>query len=408
MNWIESIPTKEMVAWRRWFHQHPELSFEEQETSNFIFDKLQSFGVYDLERPTPTSVVATLHGGGGDGPAIALRADIDALPVQEETGLPFASEHDGVMHACGHDAHAAMLLATAAILARQKDSLAGTVKLIFQHAEELAPGGAQQLVEAGVMEGVDEVYGMHVIPNLPSGSLGVIKSDYATTAADGFFLTIHGKGGHASSPHLAIDPIVIASELVLALQTAVSRSIAPDDYAVLTIGAFNAGMAPNIIADTASLAASIRTTRSDTRVLVERRVREIVEGVVTSGGATYELDYVHSYGALANTPALADEVKRSAQKVLGESLVYDSPMLAASEDFSAYTKVVPGTYLILGVGMAEDGFGAPNHNPQFKIDEAALENGVKVEVQIVLDRLSAEMAVAKAGGFVPVEAGEAA
>ncbi|MBY0121117.1 M20 family metallopeptidase [Bacillus sp. S/N-304-OC-R1] len=385
-NWFEKIPTENIIEWRRHLHQNPELSFKEFKTSQFIYDTLSSFPNLEITRPTETSVVAKLVGGAGDGKTIALRADIDALPITEEADIDFRSNHDGVMHACGHDTHTAMLLGAAYVLAEMKDDLAGTVKFIFQHAEEQVPGGAQQLVHAGVLDGVDEIYGIHIMPNLTVGSIGVV-SGVATTAADGFFLKIQGKGSHASTPELSVDPIVVGAEIVMALQTIVSRNVKPSDMAVLSIGEFHSGQAPNIIADTARLSCSIRTTSEEVRNLMENRVKSVIEHITAAHGATYDLDYVRGYSPLYNDPDLAQKAKASAEKVLGKELVYDAPMLMASEDFSAYTNVIPGCFLFLGGGKEEQGCGYMNHHPKFKILDESLAYGTKVEVQVILDLL---------------------
>lgn len=387
MDWFDQIPVEKITEWRRHLHQNPELSFKEYKTSQFIYDTLSTFPNLELSRPTETSVIATLVGAAGEGKTIALRADMDALPVQEETDVEFKSVNDGVMHACGHDTHVAMLLGAASVLSGMKDRIAGTVKFIFQHAEEQVPGGAQQLVDAGVLEGVDEIYGIHILPRLKAGSLGVVTTGYATTAADGFFLKIQGRGSHASTPELSIDPVVVGSHIVMALQTVVSRNVKPSEMAALSIGEFHSGQAPNIIADTASLSCSIRSTNEEVRDLIEERVKKVIHSVADAYGATVELDYIRGYSALYNTPELAFKAKESATKVLGEDLVYDSPMLMASEDFSAYTKVVPGCYMFLGGGLEEEGCGFMNHHPKFNILEKSLVNGTKVEVQLILDLL---------------------
>ncbi|WP_042350698.1 M20 metallopeptidase family protein [Bacillus massiliigorillae] len=387
MDWFEQIPTEKIVEWRRHLHRNPELSFKEFETSQYIYDTLLTFPNLELARPTATSVVATLVGGAGEGKTIALRADMDALPIQEESDVEFKSTKDNVMHACGHDTHVAMLLGAAKVLSEMKDKLAGTVKFIFQHAEEQVPGGAQELVDAGVLKDVDQIYGIHILPKLVAGSLGVVTTGYATTAADGFFLKIQGKGSHASTPELSIDPIVVGSQMVMALQTIVSRNVKPSEMAALSIGEFHSGQAANIIADTASLSCSIRTTSEEVRDLMEERVKKIIDQVASTYGATYELDYIRGYSALYNTPELAQLAKASAIKALGEELVYDSPMLMASEDFSAYTKVIPGCYMFLGGGLDEEGCGFMNHHPKFKILEESMVNGTKVEVQLILDLL---------------------
>lgn len=389
-NWIDQIPTEEIVAWRRHLHENPELSYQEIETSQFIFDTLSSFSGLTLDRPTKTSVVATLKGEAGEGEGevktIALRADMDALPVKEEADVDFPSKKEGLMHACGHDAHVAMLLGAAKVLSEMKNQLAGTVKFIFQHAEEMIPGGAQELVDVGVLNGVDEIYGIHIFPTMKKGSIG-IADGWATIAADGFYLNIQGKGSHASTPELSVDPIVIGSEIVLALQTIMSRNVKPNDNAMLSIGEFHSGQDPNIIADTANLSCSIRTRNDETRDKIEERVKTIIEHVTAAHGATYELDYIRGYSALFNSHEQVVKAKQSATKILGEELVYDAETLMGSEDFSAYTKVVPGCFIFLGAGTEEDGCEYFNHHPKFKILEETMFNGTKVEVQLVLDLL---------------------
>lgn len=389
-NWLDRIPTDQIIEWREYLHQHPELSFKEFKTSQYIYDTLSTFPNLQLTRPTPTSVVATLVGTAGEGKTIALRADMDALPIKEESNVDFKSLNDGVMHACGHDTHVAMLLGAASVLSGMKDEIAGTVKFIFQHAEEQVPGGAHELVDVGVLKDVDQIFGIHILPRLKAGSLGVVTTGYTTTAADGFFLKIQGKGSHASTPELSIDPIIVGSHLVMALQTIVSRNVPAHEMAILSVGEFHSGQAPNIIADTANLSCSIRTTNEEIRTLMEKRVREVVDNIAAVYGATVELDYVRGYSAVYSTPSLAQSALESAKKVLGEDLVYESPMLMASEDFSAYTNVVPGCFMFLGGGLEEEGCGYMNHHPKFKVLNEALVNGTKVEVQLILDLLGSK------------------
>ncbi len=388
-SWFNDIPKEKVIEWRRHIHQNPELSFKEFRTAQYVYDILESFDCYKLDRLTETSVLATLEGTAGPGKTILLRADIDALPVPEETGLPFASVNDGVSHACGHDTHTAMLLGTAAVLAKHRDKIAGTVKLIFQHAEELAPGGAQELVDKGICDDVDEVYGLHIIPNLKCGQINVCFDDQVTTSADGFFLTIKGRGSHGSMPEKSIDPIVIGAELIMALQTVVSRNVSPNDFAVLSVGQFEAGKAPNVIADSAKLSCSIRSIKPEIRELLEQRVKALIDHICTMNGAEYDLDYIKSYAPINNDKELAQYALEASKEVLGEELTNIMPRSTASEDFSAYAAVRPGTYVFLGGGLAEDGYEFMNHHPKFVIDEEALWSGIKFETQLVFDRLKA-------------------
>ena len=379
--WLEHLPTEKVIEWRNHIHKNPELSFEEVNTSRYVADILTSFGNIDVKRPTKTSVVGILKGA-NPGRTVAFRADMDALLVQETTGLPFASTVENVSHACGHDAHTAMLLGTAATLSKIQDNIDGTVYFVFQHAEETPPGGALDIIETDILNEVDAFFGMHVLPNFPTGHIGILPDHAASTSSDLFELTIHGKGSHGSMPHLGIDPIVIGAEIVSALQTIVSRNVVPGELTVISVGKFQSGEVANVIADKAELAATIRTTSTATRELVEERIKTIIGNIVESHGATYELDYIKSYPAIMNSPELNDFAKESVASILGEDAIFEAPMMTASEDFSYYKKIAPVAFLTLGVGD-----GPANHNPAFNLDENALESGVKAQVQILLDYL---------------------
>src|SRR5690606_4649390 len=257
---------------------NPELSFQEEKTGDFVANLLESFGNIKVLRPSKTSVVGILEGD-KKGKKVAFRADMDALPVDEETGLSYASVVPGVSHACGHDAHTAMLLGTAKVLSQLKDQIQGTVYFVFQHAEEQAPGGALDIIESGVLDEVEAFFGMHVLPNFPVGHIGILPNGSASTTSDEFNLTINGKGSHGSMPHLGVDPIVIGAEIVNAIQTIVSRNVTPGELTVVTIGKFLSGNANNVIADKAELGATIRTTSDATRKLVENRIRSIVDNI---------------------------------------------------------------------------------------------------------------------------------
>ena len=376
------IPADQIVEWRRHIHRNPELSFQENNTSKFVEDLLKSFGNIVVSRPTKTSVLGILKGS-KPGKTIAFRADMDALPVQEETGLPFASVVENVSHACGHDAHTAMLLGTAATLSKLKNEINGTVYFIFQHAEEQPPGGALEIIKAGALEEVDAFYGMHVLPNFATGHVGILPDGPASTTWDGFNLTIKGKGSHGSMPHLGIDPIVIGAEIVTALQTIVSRNVEPGQLAVISIGKFQSGQAPNVIADKAELAATVRTTTKETREIIKQRVEILIKNITEAHGAEYELEYNSNYPAIENDARLNAIARKSAQTSLGSESVFDAPMMTASEDFSYYRNIAPICFLTLGIGD-----GAANHNPKFNVDDNALAIGTRAQVQIILDFLS--------------------
>lgn len=372
---------RKVTEWRRHIHEHPELSFQEYQTAAYVDSLLRSFGNIEVSRPTETSVLGILRGS-KPGRTIGLRADMDALPVQEETGLPFASKLNGVSHACGHDAHTAILLGTASVLSQMKDQLSGTVYFIFQPGEEKAPGGAQSIIKSGVLKGVDAIFSLHLAPNFPTGHIGILPAGAASTASDSFLLTIHGKGSHGSMPQLGIDPIIVGADLVLSLQTIISRNVNPDEMAVISIGKFQAGNAPNVIPSTAELGATIRTVSDTTRQLIAKRIKEMVEYTNQAYGTTYDLNYIFSYPSIQNNATLCELARQAAIQAIGTANVSNVPRMSASEDFSYYKEVAPICFMLLGVGN-----GPANHNPQFNPDEKAFINGVKTEVRIVLDYL---------------------
>ena len=381
-NWAKNIPAEDLIKWRRHIHANAEVSFNEENTSLYVEGILKELGNIEIIRPAKTSVIGILKGP-KPGKTIAFRADMDALPIQEETGLAFASKNEKVSHACGHDAHTAMLLATATTLSKMQKQIKGTVYFIFQHAEEQSPGGAIDIVKSGALKDVEAFFGMHVLPNFPAGHIGILPNGAASTTSDEFSLSIIGKGSHGSMPHLGIDPIVIGAEIVNALQTIVSRNVPPGEMTVVTIGKFQSGDAPNVIADKADLGATIRTTTDATRELVENRIRSLIDNISKAHGATYKLDYIHNYPAIQNDTTLNAMVRKSAASAVGEGNVFKAPMMTASEDFAYYKEVAPECFLTLGVGN-----GVANHNPKFNIDESALLNGVKTQVQIILDYLN--------------------
>lgn len=375
-DWIKEIPLEKIIEWRRHLHQHPELSFKEIHTSQFIYDTLSTFPNLEIQRPTLTSVVAILVGGAGVGKTIALRADIDALPIYEEADVEFKSKFDGIMHACGHDTHTAMLLGVAFVLSQMKELLTGKVKFIFQHGEEQNPGGAQELIDLGVIDDVDEIYGLHIMPNLEVGTI-VLTSGLATTAADGFFLTIKENKSKPSSVNLN----EVGKEVLKSLQNLASHY--PSEVSILSVQNDRSKTEENQTV----LSCSIRSINEEIRDLVEIRVKNVVAHVTASHGVKYDLKYVRGYSSLYNSPDLVEKVKKAATKVLGEKMIHESEMLMASEDFSAYTKNIKGCFIWLGGGTKEKGYGFINHHPKFKVSEDAFIHGVKVEIQIILDEL---------------------
>lgn len=373
----------QLATWRRHLHQHPELSFQEHATQQYILHELTALGL--SPRPlAKTGVVVDL----GDFPSggVALRADIDALPLTEETALPFQSENPGVMHACGHDGHTAMLLGVAKVLSTQRDSLPGRVRLLFQPAEEKIPGGARDLIEAGALDGMDRVLGLHLSSDLPTGQAGAYYGAQ-TANADTFTIRIEGKGGHGSQPESAVDPIVVAAELVLALQTVVSRNISPRRAAVVTVGTIQSGSNFNIIAPRATLTGTVRTFSADDRALIQERIASLADLISRAHGAAAHVDYGVGYPSVVNTTAETDIVYSVIRRVLGaEGAVPVEPMMAG-EDFSYYQHRVPGTFLMLGCGNAEAGARFPHHHPQFTLDEEALPLGTAILAQAALEFL---------------------
>lgn len=381
------IPSEEIVAWRRHFHENPELSFKEVATSQYIVDELGKMpGIDALERPTETSVVAIIKGGKGAGKTIALRADIDALPVAEANEVCYRSKVEGLSHACGHDGHAAMLLGAAKVLAAMKDQFAGTVKLLFQPAEEMPPGGAINMIKAGVLDGVDFCAGLHIV-NDKAGLVRMIEAEAATTSTDAAFITITGRGSHGSMPQASIDPIVVGAELVMALHTIVARNICPDNFAVVSPAVFKSGTVCNVIPHTAEIHVNCRTKNEKDREYVIERINTIAQNIAAANGAQVEVKWMRGYSAVMQDLALVQKAKEAMVETFGADNVATSKGLTASEDFSEFTKVVPSCYFTIGGGNADEGFPYMNHHPQFNFDEKCLTVGTKAEVALVMKLL---------------------
>jgi amidohydrolase len=370
------------IAWRRHLHEHPELSFQEHETSDFLFELLGGADGIELVRPTETSLVAILRTG-RPGKTLALRADIDALPITEETGLPFASKNDGVMHACGHDGHTAMLLAAFNELHRRRDELNGEIRFIFQHAEELGPGGAQEIVAAGLLEGVDLVVGAHLFSQDDLGTVGVSVGPQ-TAAADVFEIEIHGKGGHGAAPHRAIDPIPAAAQVVSGLQHVVSRTVDPIERAVVSVTQIHAGTAFNIIPEKVELSGTVRTFTQEVRDLVREAIGTVATGIAEAHGCTCTYAYTEGYAPVVNDEAACALVEAAVRSELGDDAFYEPPPIMGGEDFSAYLAAAPGAFFIVGAGSDDH---PPHHHPRFDWDESAMRNGIAVFIRVALDYL---------------------
>ncbi|KAA9022026.1 M20 metallopeptidase family protein [Niallia endozanthoxylica] len=386
-NFLQQINEKldkyyqDVVSWRRYMHQHPELSFKETKTAQYIREKLLSFGLEVKTNIGGNGLIGILKGA-HPGKTIALRADFDALPIQDEKEVPYQSQVPGVMHACGHDGHTAALLGSAQVLSQFQQQLKGNVIFIFQPAEETPPGGAKFMVEEGVLEGVDYVFGAHLDSQTPLGKI-TVGEGYQMAAVDKFAIHIQGKGGHGARPHDSIDSIVIGSEIVSSLQKVVSRGVNPLKSAVVTIGVFQSGSAFNVIADKALLEGTVRTFDDDTRKRVENQIRSIVAGITGAYGATYTMDYLNGYPALYNHPQETQIVKSLLAEAFSEENIAEMVPSMGAEDFSYFLLERPGTYFRVGSQNANPETAYPHHHPKFDIDEKALLHLEKAFVKIV-------------------------
>jgi len=370
---------EQVVAWRRYLHQHPELSFQEDKTSQYVYEMLESFGNLELSRPTKTSIVARLIGS-EPGKVLGIRADIDALPIHEENEVPYASSQPGVMHACGHDGHTAMLLGAAKILSGYKDKIKGEVRFIFQHAEELPPGGAAEIVRSGAADGMDSIIGIHLASYLPVGKFGVLYGAL-TSSTDRFDITIQGKGGHSSQPEMTVDPIVIGSSVISHLQQIVSRNVSALDKVVISVTMLNAGTAYNIIPDTLTITGSTRCFDEEIRKNIPIWIEKIVKGITDAHGASYEFKYSLGYTSVVNDQNVTKLMEDTIRERWGEEdIVFIDPVMPG-EDFSEYLKKAPGCFIQLGAGNPEKGFTYPHHHPRFDFDEDCLVRGVELFIR---------------------------
>ena len=372
---------EEVVSWRRYLHQHPELSFEEFETAKFIEQKLVSFGLEVKTNIGGNGLIGILAGN-QPGQTVALRADFDALPITDEKEVSYKSQNMGVMHACGHDGHTSALLATAQTLSKFKKNIKGKVLFIFQHAEEKPPGGAKFMIEENVLDGVDYVFGAHLDSQLPLGKVAVGEG-FKMAAVDKFEITIKGKGGHGAHPQDTVDSIVIGSDVVSALQKVVSRKVDPLESAVVTIGIFQAGSAFNIIADSAKLEGTVRTMNEDVRKQVKDDIYSIVKGITGGFQADFEIDYLFGYPALFNHRVETETVRKLAAETFGDEAVVDLKPSMGAEDFAYYLRERPGTFFKVGSRNDNKNTHYSHHHPKFDFDEHALLNIEKTFVKIV-------------------------
>lgn len=379
-----------VVADRRHFHENPELAFEEVKTAAYVTERLQQLGVEDIKTGVgKTGVTGLIKGTKGDGKVIMLRADMDALPILEEVDAEYKSTVDGKMHACGHDAHTAMLLGVSRILMQKRDQFKGTVKVLFQPAEEVPPGGAQAMIKDGALEDpkVDASLGLHVASDMPAGQIGW-KSGPGSAGSDRFRAVIKGRGGHAARPQKAVDPVVIAAQAILALQTLVSRETDPMDSVVLSTTAVLAGEAFNVIPDTAEIRGTVRTISVEAREHMEKRVQEVITGIANTMGAEVEITYIKGYPSLQNDEAMADLVRRSALEVVGEDMVIESELGLGGEDFSYFSLEVPSCFFRCGTRNEERGIVWGHHHPKFDVEEEGFVNGMATMAAAAMNYLN--------------------
>lgn len=374
----EVFPT--LVELRRTIHQHPELAFEEEETAQLVIDTLKPLDLTLQTGFAKTGVVATLQGG-RPGPTVMLRADMDALPIQEENEVPYASKHAGKMHACGHDAHTASLLGTAMILSQIKEKVPGTVRFIFQPSEERLPGGAKAMIEEGALRpnglgpAPETAYGQHVTPELPAGTIGVRNGMYMASS-DEIYITVKGEGGHAAAPHqLQSDAVVTASQLIVALQTVISRNRPPDVPSVLSIGRLIGDGATNIIPNVAKLEGTFRAMDETWRFRAHELIERVVRHTSEAHGAEVDLEIRVGYPALENHDGPTNHVRRTARTYVGKENTIELDPWYASEDFAYFLQELPGTFYRLGTGNEQRGISHGLHTPRFDIDEEALRTG---------------------------------
>ena len=383
MDMLESRK-EEIIEIRRYLHMNPELSFQEEKTAQYIADFYNGKDV-EIQRNVGNGygMIVTIKGG-KPGKTIGLRADFDALPIVEETDVPFKSKNEGVMHACGHDAHTAYLLVLADCLIQLKSEIPGTIKIIHQHAEEVPPGGAKSMVESGLLDDLDAVFGIHVFPTMPTGTISV-RSGYAMAGRTFFKLKIQGVGGHGSSPHMANDSIVAGAHFVTAIQTVISRRLNPFDVGVITIGSFDGKGTFNVIKDAVELEGDVRYMTVDTQKLIEKEIRRIVKGIEVEFGVTCEMTYTADYPPLYNDPKITEDIVASLEKINDPSIkeIIESPMISGSEDFAYYLEKIPGCFFNIGAmpkGVESAYF---NHHPKFDINEDALLIAAKSVAQVV-------------------------
>jgi amidohydrolase len=379
-----------LLTWRRHLHQNPELSWEEYETTAYIEQELRKIGITAIQKPLKTGLIALIEGKNPSKKCVALRADIDALPIQEANHYEYKSTKEGIMHACGHDVHSTCLLGAAKYLWEHRENFEGTIKLIFQPSEEKQPSGAEALIEAGALANptVSSIIGLHVTPELETGKLGFRKGKFMASA-DEIYITIHGKGGHAASPHLCIDPIIISANILIALQQLVSRYSNPTTPTVLSFGDIHGFGATNIIPEKVTLKGTLRTFDEAWRKVLHSKINSISQNIAESFGGSCEIDIPKGLSYVNNDDNITEIIQNTANKLLGKENVVEMPIRMGAEDFSAYGHQIPSSFFRLGTGNISKNITATVHNPKFDIDENALAIGAfsmaKMGIQLLED-----------------------
>ncbi|TYP72679.1 M20 metallopeptidase family protein [Paenibacillus methanolicus] len=372
-----------IVAWRRYLHRHPELSFQESRTSAWIAEQLRAIGCEFKEGVGGYGIVAVLRGK-RQGPVVALRADIDALPIQDEKTCEYASTVPGIMHACGHDAHTATMLGIASYYASLDGDFEGERRLLFQPAEEVTPGGALDMIRDGALNGVDAIYGVHLWTPFPYGTVAT-RSGPFMASADEFDIELVGRGGHGGLPHETVDTVFVGSALVQALQSIVSRNVNPLEPAVVTVGSIQAGTTANVIAERCHLKGTVRSFTEEARYGIRKRLEEVVARTAELYGAKSEMDYRMGYPPVVNNEEETRRFFRVAHEQFGEEAVRESSLIMAGEDFAYYVKETKGCFMFVGAGNEEAGATFPHHHPRFNVDERAMLVSARLMIAMAED-----------------------
>jgi amidohydrolase len=377
---LEEI-TDQLVEWRRDFHRHPEVAFQEERTSAVIQKYLESLEI-PVKKYAGTGLRGVLKGRAG-GKTVALRADIDALPLKEEGDKEYISQNPAAAHCCGHDGHMSILMGAAKLLSERKGEFTGDVVFIFQPSEERIPGGAKPMIEEGALDGVDAIFGLHLWVPLPTGKVGVVKGPMMAQP-DAFRIVVKGKGGHGSMPQQTVDPILVASQIVVNAQSIVSRNIDPLKPAVVSFGTIEGGTIYNIIPGEVTLTGTVRSFESEIKDIAKKRLEEVAENTAEAMGASIEFTYEEGYPPVVNDETMANFVLGVAEQTLGKDKIADIDPVMGGEDFAYFLEEVPGTFLFLGAG---DGVDLPHHHPAFDIDEKVLPQGVLLMTSLAIEYL---------------------